>query len=193
MAWISAAILYALQLHQSPENTAVLPGPLAYNACGVAGLICVIIAGWTTANPTIYRAGLAFQAILPRTSRFTVTLVTGLIATIAGMFPAIAMKLLEFVAIYGLILMPMGAVIFADFWLFPKLGLQSSYAEKSGITINWAAGIAWLLTLAICVGLVRSNIEINDFKPFEIFFVSLPGWFIATALYIGISYATQRR
>ena len=32
---------------------------------------------WTTANPTIYRAGLAFQAILPKASRFKVTLGTG--------------------------------------------------------------------------------------------------------------------
>ena len=45
------------------------------------------------------------------------TLLTGLVATIAGMFPAIAMKLLNFVAFYGMILMPMGAVIFVDFWL----------------------------------------------------------------------------
>jgi hypothetical protein len=29
----------------------------------------VIVAGWTTANLTIYRAGLAFQAIVPRWSR----------------------------------------------------------------------------------------------------------------------------
>ena len=48
---------------------APLPGPLAYGACGVVGLVCVVVAGWTTANPTIYRAGLAFQAIVPRRSR----------------------------------------------------------------------------------------------------------------------------
>ena len=65
IAWLAASILYAVQLHADPANTDVLPGPLAYNACGVAGLICVIVAGWTTANPTIYRAGLAFQAIVP--------------------------------------------------------------------------------------------------------------------------------
>ena len=57
MAWLSAAVLYALQLHIDSTDIDVLPGPLAYKACGIAGLICVIIAGWTTANPTIYRAG----------------------------------------------------------------------------------------------------------------------------------------
>jgi purine-cytosine permease-like protein len=86
LAWLAAAILYAFQLHQDPGNTKVLPGPLAYQAAGLTGLICVIIAGWTTANPTIYRAGLAFQAVVPKASRVRVTLITGGIATVAGMF-----------------------------------------------------------------------------------------------------------
>jgi purine-cytosine permease-like protein len=154
MAWLSASILYALQLHLNPSNTDVLPGPLAYQACGLAGLICVIVAGWTTANPTIYRAGLAFQAISPKSSRFVVTLLTGGVATLAGVFPGVAMKLLGFVALYGMILMPMGAVIFVDFWLFKRLGLKSNYAEWAGIRFNWAAGLTWFLTLAICVSLV---------------------------------------
>ena len=58
-------------------------------------------------------------------------LLTGGVATIAGLFPGIAMKLLDFVAIYGMVLMPMGAVIFVDFWLIRKFGLQSNYAAVS--------------------------------------------------------------
>lgn len=187
VAWISASILYALQLHLNSGNTDVLPGPLAYRAAGVTGLICVIVAGWTTANPTIYRAGLAFQAIMPTKSRFAITLGTGLLATFAGIFPAIAMKLLGFVALYGLILMPMGAVVFTDYWIFPKLGLRQYYAEHRKIAINWAAGIAWIATLIICVALVFSG------KPiFQLYFVALPGWFIASALYIGLSKFQQK-
>ena len=187
VAWISASILYALQLHLNSGNTDVLPGPLAYRAAGVTGLICVIVAGWTTANPTIYRAGLAFQAILSTKSRFAITLGTGLLATFAGIFPAIAMKLLGFVALYGLILMPMGAVVFTDYWIFPKLGLRQYYAEHRKIEINWAAGIAWIATLIICVALVFSG------KPiFQLYFVALPGWFIASALYIGLSKFQQK-
>jgi purine-cytosine permease-like protein len=187
MAWISASILYAYQLHLNPADTDVLPGPLAYRAAGLVGLLCVIIAGWTTANPTIYRAGLAFQAIVPKTSRFKVTLITGALATIAGMFPAIAMKLLGFVALYGMLLMPMGAVIFVDFWLIKKLGLRSNYAELSGKTFNWAAGLTWFLTLGVCSWLVKSG------GTQMIFFVSLPGWFVAALLYIILSFIYQRK
>jgi len=186
LAWIAASILYALQLHINPSNTDVLPGPMAANACGITGLLCVIIAGWTTANPTIYRAGLAFQAVLPKVSRFKVTFATGMIAAVAGMFPAIAMKLLGFVALYGLILMPMGAVIFCDFWIFRKIGLQQSFAEKSGISINLAAAAAWIVTLIICVTLVVRGV-------IGIYFVSLPGWFLAAMIYIGCSYLVQRK
>ena len=186
LAWLSASILYAVQLQENAANIDVLPGPMAYKACGVAGLICVIMAGWTTANPTIYRAGLAFQALVPKASRFRVTLITGVLATIAGLFPAVAMKLLNFVALYGMILMPMGAVVFLDFWLFRKLGLQNNYAEASGTQFNWAAGITWFVTLGVCIWLVMSG-------GVQIFFVSLPGWFVAAILYVLLSKIYQRK
>ena len=186
LAWIAASILYALQLHRDPSNTAVLPGPLANSACGIAGLICVIVAGWTTANPTIYRAGLAFQAIFPRASRYKVTLLTGMIVAVFGMFPAVTMKLLDFVALYGLILMPMGAVIFVDFWLIRHFNLRPSYAEASGDGFNWAAGLAWVVTLGVCTWLVQSG-------TLQIYFVSLPGWFIAAVLYLVLSRFYQKK
>jgi purine-cytosine permease-like protein len=199
MAWLSASMLFALQLRMAGLTTdaaiaaadaagqlpAPLPGPLAYEACGVAGLLCVIIAGWTTANPTIYRAGLAFQAITPKSSRFAVTLITGALATVAALFPALAMKLLGFVALYGMLLMPMGAVVFVDFWLARRLGFQDNYAQRRGIAFNWAAGLTWFITLAVCVALVR-------YAGVAIFFVSLPGWFVAVALYIVLSHWFQR-
>jgi len=186
MAWISASILYALQLHQDPSATDVLPGPMAYRACGIPGLLCVILAGWTTANPTIYRAGLAFQALVPSSSRVRVTLATGAVATAAGLFPAVAMELLGFVALYGMVLMPMGAVVFVDFWLARRLGFEPWWAEKRGTSFNWAAGLTWWLTLGVCAWLVLSGRT-------QIFFVSLPGWFVAATLYVVLSRLSQGR
>jgi purine-cytosine permease-like protein len=186
MAWIAASILYAVQLHQDPTNTAVLPGPLAYRACGVAGLLAVVAAGWTTANPTLYRAGLAFQSLIPGSSRFKVTLITGLVASVTAIFPIVTMRLLDFVALWGMILMPMGAVIFMDFWVLPKLGLRSNFAAAVGLPFNWAAGLAWLLTIGVCTGLVVSGRS-------QIFFVSLPGWFVTSLLYVLFSKWLQSR
>ena len=185
LAWIAASMLYALQLHRDPSNTDVLPGPLAAGACGIVGLLCVIVASWTTANPTIYRAGLAFQAIVPDASRFRVTFLTGLACAIAGMFPAIAMQLLGFVALYGLALMPMGAVVFCDYWLMQRAGMQPFYAEVSGRGVNWAPAIAWLVTLTVCLTAVWQGY-------IEIYFAGLPGWFLAAVLYLAASRLVQR-
>ena len=185
MAWIAASTLYAVQLKADPTNTAVLPGPLAYNACGVLGLLVVVIAGWTTANPTLYRAGLAFQSLIPGSSRVNVTIITGLVASVTAIFPIVTMKLLGFVSLWGMILMPMGAVIFADYWLLPKLGMQRDFAERIRLPLNWAAGAAWLISMAFCVGLLFI------FGIDKIFFVSLPGWFVTVLVYIILSQRLQ--
>ena len=47
-------------------------------------LLCVIVAGWTTANPTIYRAGLAFQGMFPKMARTTGTINPAGTATAGG-------------------------------------------------------------------------------------------------------------
>ncbi len=179
VAWIASGILVALAYQNGGE---VAPGPIAFLGAGIAGAICVIIAGWTTANPTIYRAGLALQTISPNWKRWKVTLAVGVITTIAALFPALMMKLLDFVALYGLVLMPMGAVIFADFWIFPRLGLRQNFAEWKGLAFSWPAAASWGVSLLICFLL-----------PIEIFFKGLPGWFIATILYIGLSRVQQKR
>ena len=180
MAWIASGILVAA------ASGEVAPGPIAYNSAGIAGAICVMIAGWTTANPTIYRAGLAIQSIVPSVKRWKVTLLVGLVTTIAALFPALVMRLLDFVALYGLVLMPMGTIIFIDFYVIPKLGLRSNYANVVKSSFNVAAGVTWLATLLLCLFL-------NIYQGIDIFFLGLPGWFIAATLYIVLSKLYQQK
>ncbi|MEX0771765.1 MAG: hypothetical protein WD038_01285 [Balneolales bacterium] len=180
LAWMASGILTAA------AAGAIAPGIIAYNSAGIAGAICVVIAGWTTANPTIYRAGLAFQSVTPNWKRWKVTLCTGLITTVVACFPGVVMKLLDFVALYGLVLMPMGAVIFLDVMVFTKLGMKTNYAETMGINFNWSAGITWFATLVLCL-------FINLYWGIEIFFLGLPGWFIACLLYVGLSKLYQKQ
>ena len=176
-AWLASGILYALFLQQSNNSAEFAPGVVAFNAAGIAGAVCVIIAGWTTANPTIYRAGLALQSVVPKWKTWKVTLITGLVTTIAACFPGLVMKLLDFVAIYGFLLMPMGAVIFIDYYVLRRFGLSDFYAEKAGIKLNWAAAAAWIITLLV-------GLFMNKILGIEVFFLGLPGWFIASAIYI---------
>ncbi len=194
IAWIAAGLLYALYL-KSPEAIATLkmggapsvsPGPMAYNAIGISGLIVVIIAGWTTANPTIYRAGLAFQAIMPKVARYKVTLFAGAIATIGGVFPAFAMKLLDFVALYGFILAPVGAIVFFDFYFAEKAGIIRDYAASKGIRANWPVLMAWAASMGICFYMA------NLYDAFLSFY-TFPAWVLCGMLYLLFSKITQKK
>lgn len=186
IAWIASGILYSLFLIESKGSLTFAPGPIAYSAVGVAGAICVVIAGWTTANPTLYRAGLAIQSINPKWKTWKVTLFVGLFTTIAACFPALVMRLLEFVALYGLILMPVGAVIFIDVYMLEKVGLKANYAESKGISLNWAVALTWIITLSFCLLL-------NLVFGIEIFFLGLPGWFIAVLVYLVANKMNQKK
>lgn len=179
VAWICAALLLVYWVRErgvSPLE-GMPPGPMVYDAVGWAGLICVVVAGWTTANPTIYRAGLAFQGMIPSLSRVSATLVAGAICTVAAVFPAVAMKLLDFVGIYGTILAPVGAVIVVDHFLAGRLGLASAYAERTGSAFNLWVLLAWVLPVGGAMWLyLRHDIPS--------FFLPLPCWLLCGALYI---------
>ncbi len=177
-AWIASGILYA-------AATSDAPGEVAYQAVGIAGAVCVIIAGWTTANPTLYRAGLALQVASPGWSRWKVTLLAGMFTTVAALFPALVMRLLDFVALYGLVLLPMGGVIFADYYLMRKWKLHDFYAEKAGIHFNWAAALTWFLLLGLAL-------VANLVFGLELFFLHLPVWLLSVVLFVLLSKLFQR-
>jgi nucleobase:cation symporter-1, NCS1 family len=181
IAWISASLLFAYQLQRFGADASVAPGPIVDDAVGWAGLICVVIAGWTTANPTIYRAGLAFQGMLPQISRTTATVIAGVVCTIAGLFPAFAMLLLDFVGIYGMILAPVGAIIVVDVYFAKYLGIASDPAEKSGSSFNVSALLAWIVPAAI------GYWSVGFFKMPLPTYATLPVWIGSGVLYIILS------
>ncbi len=194
MAWIAAALLYAVYL-KSPEALnflsngeapPVAPGPLAYNAIGMFGIIAVVLAGWTTANPTIYRAGLAFQAIMPKTSTFWVTIIAGTIATVAGLFPAFAMKLLGFVALYGFILAPFGAIIVFEHFFHKKAGIIKNYAEEANLSFNISVFWAWAISFGLFYFI---SLQYDVFLSF----VTLPAWLLCGVLFLIISKVYQKK
>lgn len=193
MAWIAAALLYAVYL-KSPEAMAFLnngeappvaPGPLAFNAIGVFGIIAVVLAGWTTANPTIYRAGLAFQAILPKLSTAKVTILAGSVATIAGLFPAFAMKLLGFVALYGFILAPFGAIIVFEHFFYKKVGIVKNYALVANLSFNSAVFWAWAISFGLFYFI---SVQFDVFLSF----VTLPAWLFCGVLFLVFSKYLQK-
>lgn len=192
MAWIAAALLLAALIKLNPAATldasgevTANPGFLAYQSLGWAGIICVVIAGWTTANPTIYRAGLAFQGVMPGRSATAMTLLAGAVATIAGAFPNLSAQLLGFVGVYGTVLGPMGAVIFVDFYFMKRFGLLDDYAARNGSASNMAVLIAWLLPVAVGLYLIFWH---GLFASYAV----IPCWIACGVLYLVLSKCFQK-
>jgi NCS1 family nucleobase:cation symporter-1 len=186
VAWICAALLlvYWVRVHGVDPAQGKPPGPMVWDAVGWAGLVCVVIAGWTTANPTIYRAGLAFQGMFRGMSRATGTIIAGTVCTIASVFPAFAMKLLDFVGLYGTILAPVGAIIVVDHFLARRVGIIAKPAAQRGLKFNFAVLFAWAIPVAIALALANAN-------NIPAFFLPLPCWLACGALYILFSKFTS--
>jgi purine-cytosine permease-like protein len=178
IAWICAALLLMFWVRARGASPAdgVPPGSMVYDAVGWAGIVCVIIAGWTTANPTIYRAGLAFQGALRILSRTQTTALAGLICTIAGIFPAFAMKLIDFVGIYGTILAPIGAVIAVDYFFARRWNLPQNPAAMLQRSFNWDVLVAWVVPVGIGLWAYR-NLDVPAY------FLPLPCWLACGVIY----------
>ncbi len=182
LAWICAGIMGAMSaILLNKSITQLDSGSVASTALGVAGIIAVILAGWTTSNPTLYRAGLALQAVTPGWPRWLVTLVAGVGTTIIACSPFVFTKLLDFVGLYGLLLMPLGAIAFTEYWIFPRIGLTRYWIERKGDSLNLPALLSWLISIGVALTLERTGI-------LHLFFLFVPVWIMTSVLYIVLSY-----
>jgi purine-cytosine permease-like protein len=185
LAWIASGILCAAAINL---GIATDPGPIAYLGAGLTGAICVVVAGWNVASPTLYRAGLALQVATPNWSRWRVTLVVGSGMIVCACIPALIKHLDLMVTTNALILLPLGAFIFIDIRLFPMLGLESNFAQKRGTLISWPAAAAWILATCFSIG----AFAYKNFDPIFPIFLVLPEWIIAVLLYVVFSFVEQR-
>ncbi|MHC4946145.1 MAG: nucleoside transporter, partial [Planctomycetota bacterium] len=178
LAWICAGMMgvgAALLLDRSLIELDA--GAVGYEALGLSGALAVIIAGWTTSNPTLYRAGLAFQAVTPDWSRSRVTLVVGVITTIIACFPFVFTRLLGFVGIYGLLLVPAGAIVLTEHWIFPRVGLRRYWASARNLSMNWPALIAWVVAIAFALVMKQTG-------ALHLFYLFLPVYVLTAVLYL---------
>jgi cytosine permease len=178
LAWICAGLLGAGAAMLLKTPLAELDsGAVGYAVLGASGAIAVVLAGWTTANPTLYKAGLAIQAVTPDWPRWKVTLVVGTITTIIACFPFVFTKMLSFIGLYGLLLMPIGAIVFTEYWIFPKIGLQQYWVSHQNRLLNWPALLAWMIAITVATILWYTDV-------LHLFFLFIPVWFLSTGLYI---------
>ncbi len=184
LAWICAGIMGAAAAALLRTRLAELdPGAVAVTALGPMGALTVVVAGWTTANPTLYRAGLALQVVTPGWPRWLVTLIAGAITTIVACFPWVFVKLLGFVAIYGILLIPVGAIVVTEHWLFPRIGFTQYWSTRKGNRLNVPALVSWLLAIALTAGAWASK-YLFDREIIHEFFLAIPVWIATSVSYV---------
>ncbi|MBI4582836.1 MAG: nucleoside transporter [Planctomycetes bacterium] len=181
LAWICAGIMgAAAAAHLKQPLSELDSGAVAYHAAGVSGAIAVVLAGWTTANPTLYRAGLALQVITPGWPRWLVTLLAGAATTLMACSPFVVTGLLDFVGLYGILLMPIGAIVVVEHWIFPRLGWTRFWSTRKGLTLNIPALTAWLAAIAASSFLWLSG-------SLHLFFLAAPVWLLTAVVYLTLS------
>ncbi len=176
-AWIMVAIMGAAAAAILKTSLNLLdPGAVTNTVFGMTGICAVIVAGWTTANPTIYRAALSINCLMPMFTRKQVTYMIGGLMTIAACFPAMT-DIGSVVQILGWSVVGVGAICITEHYLFPKIGYTrfwSLYQEKN---INWAAVMTWAVSIIfVFVTLKTGAIHRN--------FIFIPEYLISVVCYI---------
>lgn len=177
IAWISAGIMgagCAVILGKTIDK--LDPGDVAFYALGWSGFIIVIVAGWTTAVTNLYRAGLAAQAIFSSYSRKKTTLLVGLAMIVIACFPFVFSQILPLLTYAGLLVVPVGAIVFAEHQLFPKIGYTRYWSSYRELTHSIPAVTTWILGLIFGFGLNVLNIM-------SFYYLFIPTWIFAIIIY----------
>ncbi len=175
-AWISAGIMGATASVILNTDLGLLDsGEVTFTVLGYAGLLGVVVAGWTTANPLIYRVTLSFNSVFPKFTYKKMTYMIGSVITVAACFP-IVQRAADILTYQGILVVGIGAICIAEHFLFPRIGYTRYWNLYKKQDTNWAALISWGLSLIL----------------FAILFVVQPihqnFWFIPTFLVAFVSY-----
>ena len=177
VAWISAGIMGAGAAVIIGKSIVELdPGDVAYYALGWSGFVIVIVAGWTTAVANLYRAGLAAQAIFKNHSRKKTTIAVGLVTMIVACFPFVFSQILPLLTYAGLLVVPVGAIVFTEHQIFPRIGYTRYWLHYRQLTVSTPAIVSWALGLVFGFGL-------NALNVMSFFYLFIPTWIFTIVVY----------
>ncbi|QXP61995.1 cytosine permease [Polaribacter sp. HaHaR_3_91] len=177
VAWISAGIMGAGAAVIIGKSIVELdPGDVAYYALGWSGFVIVIVAGWTTAVANLYRAGLAAQAIFTKNSRKKTTIIVGLVTMVVACFPFVFSQMLPLLTYAGLLVVPVGSIVFAEHQIFPKIGYTRYWSHYRNLTFSTPAIASWALGLLFGFGL-------NILNVMSFYYLFIPTWIFTILIY----------
>jgi purine-cytosine permease-like protein len=177
IAWIAAGIMGAGTAVILGESIVQLdPGDVAYYALGWSGFVIVIVAGWTTAITNLYRAGLAAQAIYTNHSLRKTTMIVGVAMIIIACFPFVFSQILPLLTYAGLLVVPVGAIVFTEHQIFPKIGYTRYWSKFQEYKNSSSAVLSWIIGLIFGFGL-------NALDVMSFYYLFIPTWFFTILVY----------
>ena len=177
IAWIAAGIMGAGTAVILGESIVQLdPGDVAYYALGWSGFVIVIVAGWTTAITNLYRAGLAAQAIYTNHSLRKTTMIVGVAMIIVACFPFVFSQILPLLTYAGLLVVPVGAIVFTEHQIFPKIGYTRYWSKFQEYKNSSPAVLSWIIGLIFGFGL-------NALDVMSFYYLFIPTWFFTILVY----------
>ena len=177
IAWISAGVMGAGAAVIIGKSIVELdPGDVAYYALGWSGFVIVIVAGWTTAVANLYRAGLAAQAIFTKTSRKKTTIIVGIVTMLVACFPFVFSQMLPLLTYAGLLVVPVGSIVFAEHQIFPRIGYTRYWSYYRQLTFSTPAIASWALGLLFGFGLNLLNVM-------SFYYLFIPTWIFTILMY----------
>ncbi len=178
IAWIAAGIMGAGTAVILGKSIVQLdPGDVAFYALGWSGFVIVIVAGWTTAITNLYRAGLAAQAVYSSQSRRKTTMIVGAAMVVVACFPFVFSQILPLLTYAGLLVVPVGAVVFAEHQIFPKIGYTRYWSKFQDHKNASPAVLSWILGLIFGFGL-------NMLDVMSFYYLFIPTWIFTILIYI---------
>lgn len=116
---------------------------------GIAAILVLTLAQWTTNTSNLYSASLGFSAAFTRIPRRRLTLIAGIIATAVaclGMYDAF----IPFISAMGIALAPYGGVYIAEFFFGDRTRFSFEHALNEP-AVRWPAIISWLAGITVAL------------------------------------------
>ncbi len=143
---------------------------------GLAALLIIVFATWTTNDINLYSSGLALTNIFPRFSRWQNTLLVSLIGTTVAAL-RISEHFGDFLLLLNYVFVPLVGIVLCDYFLIRRGKLYLRQAYQKGRGGLYTKGVNLSALVAILVGLF-----IRIYTPTK-FMVSMTAFFLTAAVY----------
>ena len=103
-------------------------------------------------------------------------MIVGAAMVVVACFPFVFSQILPLLTYAGLLVVPVGAIVFAEHQIFPKIGYTRYWSKFQDYKNSTPAVLSWILGLIFGFGL-------NMLDVMSFYYLFIPTWFFTIAVY----------